>query len=757
NYIQAICNPGERKVVEFPQSALKELTDPQTLEYIEAKTNAFIRPLEKIAEFEISGTELAVTLALSEIEELAGSAVKERSGEVTDEQTDGGVIEISPLKGNTKKRLSDQLQRALSNHSDGICSVDDYKETSAAVQRVLVNCLEDEDNDIDDDDLFSDGKDGGKDFSQTFQVKIYDDEPDSSESFKTCDEYDIKPTTDVLEISRKLGSTSLSKSQKSETPDIKPTTDVLEISRKLGSTSLSKSQKSETPDTAKADQALNEQQEYLRSFGLNLGFNDQDVNHALNMIDEKTRPSDFFDLLNIVKQQTGNDSTVADNTNHELDTSGDDVIIEGETIEYFTKEKSTEEVSNTVKGASAADSSKSEQTTLPETYKERLMMDFFQEDDTCDIEELKRRNAERQKLLKLNFEKQGQAENQIESKGKKKRRGKQKKNKQQSSSGECAPMAVCENSTFSNDMEQTCRLRIWSDDDSGKITGENNASELDEFRTPNNRKNRSQSAGNQQQEQQMSLQYGKGRGQNPQGWHSSQNTPNKPTQRGNSYSEVAQGNKRYGSPGRAQFGSPGKGQRQYQKPMQVVNPVNVVGQARVEAPQGVVKPAELRYIVIDGSNVAMTHGNGKEFSCKGIQVCVDYFKQRGHQKITVFVPNWRNCHPSPENMIVDQHILKELKEDGTMVFTPSRRIGRKLVAAYDDRFVVELAEAEDAIIVSNDQYRDLMTEKATWKTIIETRLLMYSFVRDRFMPPNDPLGRDGPCLDQFLTVTQDTP
>lgn len=37
------------------------------------------------------------------------------------------------------------------------------------------------------------------------------------------------------------------------------------------------------------------------------------------------------------------------------------------------------------------------------------------------------------------------------------------------------------------------------------------------------------------------------------------------------------------------------------------------------------------------------------------------------------------------------------------------------------RFVLELAEAEDGIIVSNDQYRDLMTEKAAWRNLIEER------------------------------------
>jgi hypothetical protein len=34
------------------------------------------------------------------------------------------------------------------------------------------------------------------------------------------------------------------------------------------------------------------------------------------------------------------------------------------------------------------------------------------------------------------------------------------------------------------------------------------------------------------------------------------------------------------------------------------------------------------------------------------------------------------------------------------------------------------------------------------------RLLQFSFVGDNFMPPYDPLGRDGPTLDQFLCMPE---
>uniref|UniRef100_A0A3B4CLS0 C3H1-type domain-containing protein n=1 Tax=Pygocentrus nattereri TaxID=42514 RepID=A0A3B4CLS0_PYGNA len=158
----------------------------------------------------------------------------------------------------------------------------------------------------------------------------------------------------------------------------------------------------------------------------------------------------------------------------------------------------------------------------------------------------------------------------------------------------------------------------------------------------------------------------------------------------------------------------------------------------------------LRPIVVDGSNVAMSHGNKEVFSCQGIQLAVDWFLERGHKDITVFVPAWRKEQSRPDALITDQEILRRLEKDKILVFTPSRRVQGRRVVCYDDRFIVKLAYESDGIIVSNDNYRDLAVEKPEWKKFIDERLLMYSFVNDKFMPPDDPLGRHGPSLENFL-------
>uniref|UniRef100_A0A3Q1CN19 C3H1-type domain-containing protein n=1 Tax=Amphiprion ocellaris TaxID=80972 RepID=A0A3Q1CN19_AMPOC len=158
----------------------------------------------------------------------------------------------------------------------------------------------------------------------------------------------------------------------------------------------------------------------------------------------------------------------------------------------------------------------------------------------------------------------------------------------------------------------------------------------------------------------------------------------------------------------------------------------------------------LRPVVVDGSNVAMSHGNKEVFSCQGIQLAVDWFLERGHQDITVFVPAWRKEQSRPDALITDQEILRRLEKEKILVFTPSRRVQGRRVVCYDDRFIVKLAYESDGIIVSNDNYRDLANEKPEWKKFIDERLLMYSFVNDKFMPPDDPLGRHGPSLENFL-------
>ncbi|VDL70703.1 unnamed protein product [Nippostrongylus brasiliensis] len=159
----------------------------------------------------------------------------------------------------------------------------------------------------------------------------------------------------------------------------------------------------------------------------------------------------------------------------------------------------------------------------------------------------------------------------------------------------------------------------------------------------------------------------------------------------------------------------------------------------------------LRSIVIDGSNIAMTHGRKEMFSCAGIRDCVRFFTNRGHEDVLVFIPQFRRETARADCPITDQHILNELDAERRIVWTPSRRINGRRIVCHDDLYILRTAEEKDAVIVSNDAYRDLLRDHPQYRRVVEQRLLMYSFVDGKFMPPEDPLGRYGPRLQQFLS------
>lgn len=56
-------------------------------------------------------------------------------------------------------------------------------------------------------------------------------------------------------------------------------------------------------------------------------------------------------------------------------------------------------------------------------------------------------------------------------------------------------------------------------------------------------------------------------------------------------------------------------------------------------------------ISTDGLFSHCSHGNKEVFSCRGIQLAVDWFRDRGHTYIKVFVPSWRKEPPRADTPI----------------------------------------------------------------------------------------------------------
>ncbi|XP_061566013.1 NEDD4-binding protein 1 [Cololabis saira] len=168
------------------------------------------------------------------------------------------------------------------------------------------------------------------------------------------------------------------------------------------------------------------------------------------------------------------------------------------------------------------------------------------------------------------------------------------------------------------------------------------------------------------------------------------------------------------------------------------------------------KPGDpkLRVIIIDGSNVAMSHGLGHFFSCRGIALAVQHFWDRGHRHISAMLPQWRQ---KSDPKIKEQHYLTELQKLGLLSYTPSREFQGKKICSHDDRLILQVAQKTDGIIVTNNNLRDLLDVSPAWRDIIKKRLLQYTFVGDLFMVPDDPLGRSGPHLNDFLRSEHRTP
>ena len=88
------------------------------------------------------------------------------------------------------------------------------------------------------------------------------------------------------------------------------------------------------------------------------------------------------------------------------------------------------------------------------------------------------------------------------------------------------------------------------------------------------------------------------------------------------------------------------------------------------------------------------------FSCRGLQIAVDYFTELGHRDIVVVVPRKRQS-PKEDLEIpnMNPEILTDLDKKGQLVYVSNK--------VYDDESILELAIRKNAVAISNDQFRDL--------------------------------------------------
>lgn len=728
-YILAVCHPESKQKLQIKDTG-KDAFDEETLEDIEAKTCAQITLQDNM--LEISGSELAVILAMTTLESKGAVSVDdtEPDGE-SDEPTKKSEAPVA--KNRWTSKMDSQLEKLLckpGNNNESI-SIMDYTKSSPSIKMTILKCMTDLD-DISDSDLFPSSRDEAPPMAPSHKLVICGDSDEEKMDSDCTDGKTVKQLTD------KLTTAQISPSPGRDT------------SQKPGKDTIRTANESDIG--------------YFRKFGNSVGYSEQEIEEGLLFCDDKTTPADFLKILNDLKEKK----------------------------RELQKKNSSDEVSTDVGSEtnfppppnepSPSSSSVNGRRSLPKECKKKLVEDFVEETADLSVDELKKRNAERQRLLKSAFENSSSNVPESKSPLKKKRRKKKRKKSAEAKKfiGDGSkenPAILC---SSDDDKEQTKVMTIWNDDDS-EASDSDDCMIVDEtFPKATLKKGKIVSdsiiSSNQPNTEQKTVRKRASRFDQPPRAsrfdqppnNCSANFPdtdnNKPT---DEQWTIVQNKKQQQLQNIQHNQLPGSLQNQYLHAEGGIPPFNgpppLIGLDSENqipppvpslGPAPAVQPKNLRYVVIDGSNVAMCHGCNKKFSCRGIKIVIDYFLQRGHTQITAFVPEWRRYNPRPENPIIDQPLLNELKEDGHLVFTPSRRINNRLIAAYDDRFVLELAEREEGIIVSNDQYRDLMQEKYSWRKIIEERLLLFSFVGDNFMPPFDPLGRYGPNLDEFLCKPQ---
>jgi len=142
----------------------------------------------------------------------------------------------------------------------------------------------------------------------------------------------------------------------------------------------------------------------------------------------------------------------------------------------------------------------------------------------------------------------------------------------------------------------------------------------------------------------------------------------------------------------------------------------------------------LRPIVIDGSNVAFCHGKDKEFSPEGINIVINYFRDRGHADIVVYAPEFREREKHTSN----PDLMKELKDNKYLFYTPDK--------SSDDDFILRRAAKYGGVVVSRDKFRNYADVKE-YDEVITNRLLKPAFVKGDLEFPVDPLGN---ILEEFL-------
>lgn len=151
-------------------------------------------------------------------------------------------------------------------------------------------------------------------------------------------------------------------------------------------------------------------------------------------------------------------------------------------------------------------------------------------------------------------------------------------------------------------------------------------------------------------------------------------------------------------------------------------------------------------VVVDGCNVGFQYGKNDRFCAKGLLIVYEYFSKMGYSDKEIIII-YKHVPNLPQE---DRDLIDRLEKIGVLVKTPSRIAGNQRISSDDDLLVLQTATQIGGVVMSKDQYRDSYARYPDYKDVIKNRLLPFNFIGDNLVLPKDPLGKNGPPLEEFL-------
>ena len=367
NYLRALCNAEEKLCIQYPVELHSILTNPRIHTKLEkqSKTAITFDP-GRIGEALIYGSDtLAVTLAFSAVEDIITKYSEDGDSE--------GILE-SPNARLASSRLDSELHRLHAQDKEIIYD-DDYSKMPDAVKRSILNWyLEDP----------STSEDTSSPNVQRDDTKSADDAVDH-----------------IGDVSDKFNNTKIS--SQSSTQKVKAADTVGYLAKPSDFVISGSSEVSEQPVSLLQENSL------LRETGLNHGYTEKEIDAVLVSAMGPMRTSDFLRaLVANRKLETAVSNSSASKAEKDRSDEGANIATGALMSDSSTKHPLDDFLSSgSSKLKSDLNPNPSQSPKVPKDgsdqkfvdYFAKLSQDFKEEEGEVTIEELKRRSQERQKLL----------------------------------------------------------------------------------------------------------------------------------------------------------------------------------------------------------------------------------------------------------------------------------------------------------------------------------------------------------------------